>query len=151
MPKTKPTTSRFPVTIAPPPAPVAPPVPAAPPLFVYDPSYLDDTVTISTYGPGYTLITNVDADDCATMAGAEALQTWLSAQQPPINTTIQMGWPLYPPQSGDPDVQSTQVPWLSDGKGAMENAGGLIYNFANLPYSVAAATAIRSFALDDTQ
>ena len=137
-------TSLFPVTLTPPAPPAAPTTPVIP-IFTYDPSYLNDDVTVTTYGAGFAIVTEINADDCATEAGAQAMQVWLAAQQPPVQTTIVMGYPLYPPQPGDPDIESTQVPWLS-GNGVLINAGTIIAPFSNLPYSMAAPTAIRAFA-----
>ena len=142
-------TSLFPVTLTPPAPPVTPSAPVIP-TFTYNPDFLNDNVTITTYGAGFQIITEVDADYCATEAGAQAMQSWLAAQQPTVQTTIVMGFPLYPPQPGDPDVQSVEVPWLQSSTGVLINAGTIIAPFSNLPYSLAASTAIRAFGSPTT-
>lgn len=106
------------------------------------------TVTMQS-NSGQPIISGVPAWYCATMAGAEALQSWLKTQG--INTTIVEKWPLYQQTVGNLAVQSQQVPYLDDGKGAVENAGGLLFNWTNLPASIAEQIATEAFSLDDTQ
>lgn len=129
------------------PTPPAPPVPPAIPVFTWDPSFEDDGVTINDTQP-------VPPQYCASMAGALALQAYLLTQG--IPTTITMAYPLYP-QYGAYNWynQSSKVPYLNglgQYAGAVENAGGLIYNFrpGGLPYPLADYTCKRAFLLDST-
>jgi hypothetical protein len=98
---------------------------------------------------GTPLISGVPAWYCATNAGALALQAWLKANG--VTVTIVQKWPLFQNVQNNRAVQSQQVPYVDDGKGAVENAGGLLCNFDNLPQSIAAQIAIEAFTLDDTQ
>lgn len=107
-----------------------------------------DTLTINTAW-GNKIIDPIPEWYCATDYGASSLQAWLKTKG--ITVTVVAKWPLFQNQAQSAtDVQSAQVPWLDDGKGAVEEAGQLIYNFVNLPYSLAERTVLESFALDDT-
>jgi hypothetical protein len=98
---------------------------------------------------GAPLVSGVPPWYCATGAGALALQAWLKANG--VTITIVQKWPLFQNVQNDRAVQSQQVPYLDDGKGAVENAGGLLWNWSNLPASIAAQIAVEAFTLDDTQ
>jgi hypothetical protein len=118
--------------------------------FQYQSSYNLTGLTVTMMSQqGQPLVTGIPPWYCASQAGAVALQSWLAANG--VTTKIQMGWPLFQQTSGNLAVQSAQVPFLADGKGAVENAGGLLWNFNNLPSSLAAQMAIEAFSLDDTQ
>ncbi len=84
---------------------------------------------------------------CATMSGVLKLQSWLKTQG--VSATILEDYPMK--YWNTSYFGLAKVPWLSDGKGAEENAGGLIWNFKVLPYSMAATIAVSAFTLDDTQ
>ena len=53
-------TSLFPVTLTPPAPPATPTTPVIP-IFTYDPSYLNDDVTVTTYGAGFAIVTEINA------------------------------------------------------------------------------------------
>ncbi len=103
------------------------------PVIVTDPQGF----MVSTIPPWYA----------ATMAGAAKLQTYLQSQG--ITTTLNMDYPMQ--NWNTTYFKVPKVPWLDDGKGAHENAGGLIWNYKNLPYAMADRIVKGSFALDDTQ
>ncbi len=114
--------------------------------FVFTPDMLNPGAYIrDAYG---FFVSGVPDFYCATLKGATALQQHLKDNG--ISTTIVMDWPQrnWNTSYFSP---SSKVPWLDDGKGAVENAGQLLDNYRVLPYSLADRTVLGSFALDDTQ
>jgi hypothetical protein len=116
--------------------------------FTFQATYVDATQTVTMMSnQGQAMVSGIPPWYCATQAGAEALQAWLKVNG--VTTTIQQGWPLFAQTSGNRATQSAQVPFLADGKGAVENAGELIWGFFNLPQAMAAQIALEAFTLDD--
>lgn len=112
--------------------------------FVFTPDMLSSGVSVSS---PMGFVNGVPDSYCATIAGATALQTYLKVNG--ISTDIVMD---YPQRNWNTSYfsPSSKVPWLTDNKGAVENAGQLLDNYRVLPYSIADRTVKNSFALDDT-